>query len=53
MIEFRFPFILYLYIPLFIFIIFLIFKNKSQPALGEISKELRNKLLIDHRLKDE
>jgi Ca-activated chloride channel family protein len=51
MIEFRFVFILYLYIPLFIFIIFLIFKNKSQPALGEISNELRNKLLINTHLK--
>ena len=47
MIEFRFPLILYIYIPLFLVLIFLIFKNRSKPELGQISKEVRSRLLAN------
>ena len=47
MIEFRFPLILYIYLPLFVVLIFLIFKNRSKPELGQISKEVRSRLLAN------
>ena len=50
MIEFRFPLILYIYFPLFIILIFWLFKNRTEPELGQISIELRSRLLANSDL---
>ena len=51
MIEFRFPFILYIYFPLFIVFIFWIVNNPKKTALAEISTELRSRLLMNTDVK--
>ena len=51
MIEFRFPFILYIYFPLFIVFIFWIVNNRKKTALAEISTELRSRLLMNTDVK--
>ncbi len=45
MIDFRFPFILYIYIPLFLLWMFWIVKGRKQKILGETESHLRARLL--------
>lgn len=51
MIEFRFPFILYIYIPLFLVLLFWIYNSYKKPAFKKISIALRSRLFFNTSMK--
>ena len=51
MIEFRFPFILYIYIPLFLVLLFWIYNSYKKPAFKKISIALRSRLFFNTSIK--
>ena len=51
MIEFRFPFILYIYIPLFLVLLFWVYNSYKKPAFKKISIALRSRLFFNTSIK--
>ena len=51
MIEFRFPFILYIYIPLFLVLLFWVYNSYKKPAFKKISIALRSRLFFNTSMK--
>jgi len=51
MIEFRFPFILYIYIPLFLVLLFWIYNSYKKPAFKKIPIALRSRLFFNTSMK--
>ena len=51
MIEFRFPFILYIYIPLLLVLLFWIYNSYKKPAFKKISIALRSRLFFNTSMK--
>jgi len=51
MIEFRFPFILYIYIPLFLILLFWIYNSYKKPVLDKMSISIRSRLFFKTSIK--
>ena len=51
MIEFRFPFILYIYIPLFLVLLFWIYNSYKKPVLDKMSISIRSRLFFKTSIK--